>query len=63
MRRNGGGDINLSASAGKSIGGTVALILLGVIALVAGEKWLVGLIPAAMLVWYGTGSALRRDGN
>jgi hypothetical protein len=53
----------MSANAGKSIGGTVALILLGVIALVGGEKWLVELIPAAMLVWYGTGAALRRGRN
>jgi hypothetical protein len=53
----------MSANAGKSIGGTVVLILFGVVALVGGDKWLVGLIPAAILVWYGTGSALRRDGN
>ena len=53
----------MSATSKKSIGGTVVLILLGLIALFGGEKWLVGLIPAAMLVWYGTGSALRRSRN
>jgi hypothetical protein len=50
-------------SAGKSIGGTVLLIGFGLAAMFGGEKWLVALIPAAMLVWYGTGSALRRDRN
>ncbi len=50
-------------STGKSIGGTVLLIGLGLGAMFGGEKWLVALIPAATLVWYGTGSALRRDRN
>jgi len=50
-------------TSGKSIGGTVALILLGVVALFGGEKYLVGLIPAAMLVWYGTRPGLRRNRN
>jgi len=40
-------------SAGKSIGGTVLLICFGLAAMFGGEKWLVALIPAAMLVWYG----------
>jgi len=50
-------------SAGKSIGGTVLLICFGLAAMFGGEKWLVALIPAAMLVWYGTGSSLRRGRN
>jgi hypothetical protein len=50
-------------SAGKSIGGTMLLIGFGLVAMFGGEKWLVALIPAAMLVWYGTGSALRRGRN
>jgi hypothetical protein len=50
-------------NAGKSIGGTMLLIGFGLIAIFGGEKWLVALIPAAVLVWYGTGSALRRDRN
>jgi len=53
----------MSASSKQSIGGTTVLILFGVFALFGGEKWLVGLIPAAMLVWYGTGTALRRGRN
>ncbi len=50
-------------SAGKSIGGTMLLIAFGLVAMYGGEKWLVALIPPAMLVWYGTGSALRRGRN
>jgi multisubunit Na+/H+ antiporter MnhG subunit len=43
----------MSVAATKSISGTVILLLLGIAALFAGEKWLVALIPAALLVWYG----------
>jgi hypothetical protein len=54
-------------SAGKSIGGTMLgtmlLIGFGLIAMFGGEKWLVALIPAAMLVWFATGSALTRGRN
>ena len=50
-------------TAGKSIGGTMLLIGFGLTAMFGGEKWLLALIPAAMLVWYGTGSAWRRDRN
>jgi hypothetical protein len=50
-------------SSRKSIGGTMVLILLGLAAFFGGAKWLVALIPAVMLVWYGTGSVLRRGRN
>jgi hypothetical protein len=50
-------------TAGKSIGGTMLLIGFGLMAMFGGEKWLLALIPAAMLVWYGAGSAWRRDRN
>jgi len=45
------------------MGSTVALILLGLIALFAGQRSLVLLIPAAILVWYGAGSMLRTGRN
>jgi len=50
-------------SARKSIGGTMLLICFGLVTMYGGEKWLVALIPAAILVWYGTGPALRRGRN
>jgi hypothetical protein len=42
---------------------TIILILLGIIALIAGVKSLVVLIPAAMLVYFGTDPALRSGRN
>ncbi len=47
----------------KSMGWTLILIFLGLIALFGGEKWLVLLIPAAMLVWYGARPTLRSGRN
>jgi len=53
----------MSANLRKSIGGASVLILFGLVALFGGEKWLVALIPAAMLVWYGTRPILTRGRN
>ena len=39
------------------------LMILGVAAFVAGAKWLVLLVPAALLVWFGTGPVLRGGRN
>jgi len=54
---------HLSRDAKKTTGWTILLILLGVAAFFGGVKSLVLLIPAAMLVWYGAGPALRRGRN
>jgi hypothetical protein len=48
-----------NASSRKSMGWMTVLILFGLVALFGGERWLVLLIPAATLVWFGAGSALR----
>ena len=42
---------------------TTALILLGVLALLAGEKSLTVLIPVAVLVWYAATPRPRRSRN
>ncbi|HET6178627.1 MAG TPA: hypothetical protein VFE61_16980 [Candidatus Sulfotelmatobacter sp.] len=47
----------------KSMGSMALLIFLGLVALFGGVKWLVVLIPAAMMVWYGVGPALRGGRN
>lgn len=52
----------MSADRKKSMGWTMVLILLGVAALVGGAKWLVVLIPAAMLVWFGA-TPMPRSGR
>ena len=53
----------MSANSKKSLGSTIFLIFLGVAALVGGAKWLVLLVPAALLVWYGTGPVPRGGRN
>jgi hypothetical protein len=53
----------MSVSWKKSMGWTIALVFLGVAALYGGEKWLALLIPAAMMVWYGVGPAVRSGRN
>lgn len=47
----------------QAIGATFVLILLGMVAVLTGVKWLVVLIPAAMLVWFGASPALRSGRN
>lgn len=42
---------------------TAALILLGIFALLVGEKSLAVLVPAAVLVWYGAAPRPRRSRN
>ena len=45
------------------MGWTLVLMLLGVAALFAGTKWLVLLVPAATLIWYGARPLLRSGRN
>jgi hypothetical protein len=45
-------------------GTTIALMLLGMLAMYGGALWLVILVPAAALVWHAsTRAALRRGRN
>lgn len=53
----------MSANAKKSVGATLALILLGMLVLVTGEKLLVVMIPAAILIWYAASPTLRSGRN
>jgi hypothetical protein len=53
----------MSANSKKSMGWSGVLVLLGLVALFGGQDWLVVLIPAAMLVWYGASPALRSGRN
>ena len=50
---------HMSRNSKKSMGWTVVLILLGLVALFVGAKSLVVLIPAAMMVWYRVGPGLQ----
>jgi hypothetical protein len=53
----------MSANSKKSLTSTFILILLGLAALVGGSKWLILLVPAALLVWYGARPVLRSGRN
>lgn len=53
----------MSAKAKTSMGATAALILLGILVLLAGEQSLVVLIPAAAFVWYAASPKLRSGRN
>jgi hypothetical protein len=52
-----------SSSFQKTIGWTILLILLGVAAICGGTKWLIVLVPAAMLVWYGSRATVWSSRN
>jgi len=53
----------MSANTKKSMSATITLVLLGMLVLFTGEKSLVVLIPAAVLVWYGAAPSLRSGRN
>ena len=53
----------MSADVKKSMSSSVMLILLGMAALYGGTRWLVLLIPAAALIWYGARPMLRSGRN
>jgi hypothetical protein len=53
----------MSADLKKSTGASLILIFLGLSALFGGARWLALLIPAAILVWYGAGSAWHTGRN
>jgi hypothetical protein len=53
----------MSANLKKSMGWSILLILLGVVALYGGTESLVVLVPAATLVWYGARPVLPSGRN
>ena len=54
----------MSATEKKGWGSTIVLMILGVLALYGGVRWLMFLIPLALLLWYVPGARnLRRGRN
>jgi hypothetical protein len=54
----------MSADAKRKYGSTMALIVLGILALYGGVTWLLLLIPAAVLIWSATlGGQFKRSRN
>jgi hypothetical protein len=46
----------MSAAEKKGWGSTILLMILGVLALYGGARWLMFLIPLALLLWYVPGA-------
>jgi hypothetical protein len=53
----------MSADSKKSTLATTIFVILGLAAFFGGARWLLVLIPAALLVWYGAGSARHTGRN
>ena len=53
----------MSADAKRSYGSTIALLVLGILALYASGRWLMLLVPAALAVCYLARPAFRRSGH
>ena len=53
----------MSANTKKSMAAMAALIILGVLVLLAGERSVVVLVPAAALVWHAVSPKLRTGPN
>jgi len=54
----------MSVEARKEYGSTMVFIILGVLALYGDTRWLLALIPVAVLVWYAaTAATLRKRRN
>ena len=54
----------MSAEAKKGYGSTLVLLMFGVLAFYGGARWLLVLVPAAVLVWYAAHDAsVRRSRN
>ena len=60
---SGNFDGRMSANTKKSMGAMAALIILGVLVLLAGERSVVVLVPAAALVWHAVSPKLRTGRN
>ena len=53
----------MSRESKKSVSWTIVLVLLGLLAFYGGTRWLLVLIPIALLIWTIAGPALRTGRN
>lgn len=53
----------MQRSTTQSAGWAVVLIVFGIVAFFGGVRWLIPLIPAAMLIWFKVGPGLRTGRN
>jgi hypothetical protein len=61
-RTFGEGD-SMSRESKKSVSWTIVLVLLGLFAFYGSTRWLLVLIPAALMIWGVAGQAVRSQRN
>ena len=61
--RTFGEEDSMSRESKKSVSWTIVLVLLGLLAFYGGTRWLLVLIPIALLIWTIAGPALRTGRN
>lgn len=63
MNANSNNANSIESKSRQSMGWTLVLIILGMVALYGGTGWLGLLIPAAALVWYAARPVMRSGRN
>lgn len=53
----------MSRESKKSVGWTIVLVLLGLLAFYGGTRWLLVLIPLALMIWGIAGPVVRTGRN
>ena len=58
-----GEEVSMSRESKKSVSWTIVLVLLGLLAFYGGTRWLLVLIPLALMIWAIAGPAVRTGRN
>lgn len=53
----------MSRESKKSVSWTIVLVLLGLLAFYGGTRWLLVLVPAALMIWAIAAPAVRKQRN
>ena len=61
--RTFGEEDSMSRESKKSVGWTIVLVLLGLLAFYGGTRWLLVLIPLALMIWGIAGPVVRTGRN
>jgi hypothetical protein len=63
IRTFGSGEDSMSRDSKKSASWAIVLVLLGLLAFYGGTRWLLVLIPVALMIWGIAGPAVRSGPN
>jgi len=61
--RTSGEEVSMSRESKKSMRWTIVLVLLGLLAFYGGARWLLVVIPLALMIWVMAGPAVRTGRN